>query len=51
VVRTIDHALKRGIVVVDPDGVPVEFYAPVPDPDPGTTFASVATPAGREFLA
>jgi catechol 2,3-dioxygenase len=51
VVRTVDHALKRGIVVVDPDGVPVEFYAPAPDPDPGTTFTSVATPSVREFLA
>jgi catechol 2,3-dioxygenase len=49
IVRTVDHARKHGIVVRDPDGMAVEFYAPSRRTDP-IGYAAVATPAVREFL-
>jgi catechol 2,3-dioxygenase len=49
IVRTVEHGLKRGVVVEDPDGVPVEFYAPLSAAK--STFSSVATASTREYLA
>jgi catechol 2,3-dioxygenase len=52
IVRTVQHDLKQGIVVRDPDGVLVEFYAAATGPEvAGLCYAAVATPEVREFLA
>jgi catechol 2,3-dioxygenase len=51
VARTFDNALKQSLVVEDPDGLPVEFYAYVEGPGESVTYASVATAGNREFLA
>lgn len=48
VVKTIEHALKKGIVIADPDGVLVELSASRTPPN--VTYASVVTPEVREFL-
>jgi catechol 2,3-dioxygenase len=51
VVATVTHALKQSLVVEDPDGLLIEFYA-IPDVVPtGTTYASVANSENREFLS
>lgn len=48
--RVADHALKRGVVVLDPDGVPVELFAALAVGPDGPTYEQVATPENREFL-
>jgi catechol 2,3-dioxygenase len=48
-VRTVEHARKRSIVVLDPDGVPVELFAR-PQGALTTPYAAVVDEDNRSFL-
>jgi len=47
--RTVDHARKHAVVVLDPDGVPVELFAR-PAGAAATPYAAVVDASNRSFL-
>ncbi len=47
--RTVDHARKHSVVVLDPDGVPVELFAR-PAGSGSVAFTSVVDDTNRSFL-